>query len=574
MKRFCNYIVLFFLFFAINAQSQVIAPDIECVSNDSIFWSIPLNTCGAFSSYDLFRSTNENGPYTLIASITNNTQFFYFDSNPINTTYYYYMEGNYNCPGENILQSDTINNLPLLPFEIETVSVINNTVVVTWNNPQDVFAFIIYKETDIGVVPIDTVFGTSMYVDLNADPNTQIESYYVISLNECGSTSIFNDPHNTILVDTLLDPCTQTISLSWNFYQNWPGGIDAHEIAVGVNGATPVAIDTVGGNIDFYDFTATNDGDTYCFIVSALHTVNPPSQSNEVCVEAEIVQPNDDLQLRNVSIGGGGQVTVTWSSQSNAEFILTDVSQSNQNANFSIVSSEPAIPPVLPIETFTYETAVVNANKLFHQVSTTDECGVTTNSNYGSTIFLSGTPLDNNVNQVNWTAFDIEGAELVSYELFRVVGTEVDEVVLLDDTTEGHLDEVDPEDANQTVVCYFVVANAIITLFDGSTELIKSRSNTFCVQQQGRIFVPNAFVPDGANKEFKPVVVFGQNSSYSMEIYDRWGRLVFSSNEIERGWLGKDGDSLARQGVYVYRIRLAPLDGEVIERMGNVILLR
>ena len=575
MKRFSKYIVAFFLFFAITADGQVNAPDIQCVSNDSVFWSIPFNNCGPFISYDLYFATNINGPYSLLASVNDNTQYFFFHDNPANTTFYYYVEGNYNCPGETVLQSDTINNLPLLAFPIDRVTVVGNTTVIEWIPAQNAYAYIIYKDTDIGTVPIDTVFGVNSYIDLNADPNNQVESYYVVSLNECGSTSIFNDPHNSILLDTFLDPCTQTISLDWNLYQNWPGGIASHEIWVGVNGAAPQIVETIGGSTNTFDFTDTNDGDTYCFIINAISadpTVN--SQSNQVCVQADIVQPNDDLLLRNVSIGGGGQVTITWSSQADAEFILTNVAQSNQNGNFSLISSEPAIPPVPAIETYSYDTDVAGQNKIFYQVSTVDECGVTTNSNYGSTIFVSGIALLDNTNQVSWTAFDIEGADLIKYELYRVVNGDVEEIILLDDTFPQHIDDVDASNANETVVCYFVVASATITLSDGTTDLIQSRSNTTCIQQKGKVWVPNAFAPDGANKEFKPVVVFGQNVDYLMEIYDRWGRLVFTSIEIETGWLGKDGDGLAAQGVYVYRIRLEQLEGEVIEKQGSLVLLR
>ncbi len=575
MKRFSNYIVAFILLFACDTYGQVNAPDIQCLSNDSVYWSIPINTCGPFNSYELYRSTNLNGPYSLIATINNNTQFFYFDSNPGNTTFYYYMQSNYNCPGIPVLQSDTINNLPLLAFPIDRVTVVGNTTVIEWIPAQNAFAYIIYKDTDIGTVPIDTVYGVNFYTDLNADPNNQVESYYVVSLNECGSTSIFNDPHNSILLDTLLDPCTQTISLDWNLYQNWPGGIASHEIWVGVNGAAPQPIDTIGGGDNTYDFTDTNDGDTFCFIISAVSsnpTVN--SQSNQVCLQADIVQPNDDLLLRNVSVGGGGQVTVTWSSQSDAEFVLTNVSQSIQNANYSLVSSEPAIAPVPPIESYSYDTDVTGSNKIFYQVSTVDECGVTTNSNYGSTIYISGNALPDNTNQLTWTDFDIEGAMLVKYELFRVVDGDVEEIVLLDETFPQFIDDVDASNADETVVCYFVVATATIRLSDGSTDLIQSRSNTACIQQKGKVWVPNAFAPDGANKEFKPVVVFGQNANYLLEIYDRWGRLVFTSTTIENGWLGKDGDKLAPQGVYVYRIRLEQLEGEVIEKQGSLVLLR
>lgn len=52
-------------------------------------------------------------------------------------------------------------------------------------------------------------------------------------------------------------------------------------------------------------------------------------------------------------------------------------------------------------------------------------------------------------------------------------------------------------------------------------------------------FVPNAFTPngDGHNDVFR---AFGINiQQFRMEIYNRWGELVFESNDIEKGWNGR-----------------------------------
>lgn len=67
---------------------------------------------------------------------------------------------------------------------------------------------------------------------------------------------------------------------------------------------------------------------------------------------------------------------------------------------------------------------------------------------------------------------------------------------------------------------------------------------------ESRIYVPNAFTPngDGLNDEFKPVL---ENiAHFKMWIYDRWGKLVFETSDPDNGWKAKNYNA----GVYVYKI--------------------
>jgi gliding motility-associated-like protein len=90
------------------------------------------------------------------------------------------------------------------------------------------------------------------------------------------------------------------------------------------------------------------------------------------------------------------------------------------------------------------------------------------------------------------------------------------------------------------------------------------------------IYVPSAFTPnlDNVNESFKPTLSFNPQR-YEMTIFDRWGREVFVSDRPEIGWNGSSGESefYSPDGYYAYRIR-AVLDGEVIEKIGQVTLLR
>jgi gliding motility-associated-like protein len=58
-------------------------------------------------------------------------------------------------------------------------------------------------------------------------------------------------------------------------------------------------------------------------------------------------------------------------------------------------------------------------------------------------------------------------------------------------------------------------------------------------------FTPNAFSPngDGLNDFFKVNALY-KNVSFNMVIYNRWGQLVFESDNIDQGWDGSWGGQI------------------------------
>ena len=68
------------------------------------------------------------------------------------------------------------------------------------------------------------------------------------------------------------------------------------------------------------------------------------------------------------------------------------------------------------------------------------------------------------------------------------------------------------------------------------------------------IFIPNAFSPnnDGLNDIFKPS---GNVTLKSMQIYNRWGELLYENSEGEFGWDGNYQKKLVHEGYYFFIIR-------------------
>ncbi|TNF32406.1 MAG: PKD domain-containing protein [Bacteroidetes bacterium] len=97
---------------------------------------------------------------------------------------------------------------------------------------------------------------------------------------------------------------------------------------------------------------------------------------------------------------------------------------------------------------------------------------------------------------------------------------------------------------------------------------------TVRVDPEFRFYIPSAFTPDanGVNEEF-----YGSGIGiveYQMQIYDRWGELIFQSNDYDHHW---DGSYMGRQvqkGVYVYVFNIKDIKGNPHVYRGHVTLFR
>gem|GEM_PF-1933943 len=90
------------------------------------------------------------------------------------------------------------------------------------------------------------------------------------------------------------------------------------------------------------------------------------------------------------------------------------------------------------------------------------------------------------------------------------------------------------------------------------------------------IYVPNSFTPnnDGLNDAFK-VEAVGLNS-YKIQVYNRWGEIVFESHDPEQVWDGsfKGGDYYCQPGIFNFIISYKSLDTSAQEMKGTISLIR
>ncbi|MDD4213311.1 MAG: gliding motility-associated C-terminal domain-containing protein [Bacteroidales bacterium] len=88
-------------------------------------------------------------------------------------------------------------------------------------------------------------------------------------------------------------------------------------------------------------------------------------------------------------------------------------------------------------------------------------------------------------------------------------------------------------------------------------------------------YVPNAFTPnnDAKNQVFKPQGEGIDLSSFEMRIYDRWGRQVFHTRDMENGWEGKTSGNVQAEGVYSWIISYYDIRYKFHIHKGHVTLI-
>jgi gliding motility-associated-like protein len=103
-------------------------------------------------------------------------------------------------------------------------------------------------------------------------------------------------------------------------------------------------------------------------------------------------------------------------------------------------------------------------------------------------------------------------------------------------------------------------------------------SGTVEVKSDCYMNIPNVFTPngDGLNDYFFPRNFLTAGlTSFSMQIFNRWGELIFQTTALEgSGWDGKFNNMDQPSGVYVYVIDGTFKDGQKEHHQGNVTLLR
>jgi len=397
-------------------------------------------------------------------------------------------------------------------------------------------------------------------------------TYFIFLLSIIPFIITAQDP--SIFLQSTIDSCNQTISLSWSFVGDWENDVEAYEIWLSEDAEEAERLDVIMGDQTNYVLQNVEDGVTYEFFINAFEqNTGANARSNVSSIAAMVVNPVGNLLVKNVTFTEQDEVALLWEWNPNADLVDAKIFRSSDNRSFENVGNPAIINPLPSPTNYLVTSTHGKQGKTFYRVSTVDQCDSSRLSNYVSTIFLEGNALPTNENQLTWTPYDSRIGTVNGYSIYKLVANDPLFLGRINGANTSFVDPIiTPADAG---ACYYIEADFSVTFASSGIETHISRSNTTCLSQTATIVMPNAFAPNGQNRSFKPTILFSETiANYQLVIYNRYGGKMFETTNMNIGWNGqKDGKDVS-MGTYTYLVRIEQIDGEQVEKVGVLMLLR
>jgi len=159
------------------------------------------------------------------------------------------------------------------------------------------------------------------------------------------------------------------------------------------------------------------------------------------------------------------------------------------------------------------------------------------------------------------------------------VAIEYGEEIELDGTTNTHVFYWTPPDSLSCTACLDPIANPSTTT-DYVLNVLDNNgcrnTDTVTVFLDAVLYIPNAFTPDGDGVNDIFLALGKEINTFQLLLFNRWGELIFTSNNINNGWNGRYKGKDSPMDVYVWKIKYSDyVNPEIVnEKIGHVTLIK
>jgi gliding motility-associated-like protein len=301
----------------------------------------------------------------------------------------------------------------------------------------------------------------------------------------------------------------------------------------------------------------------YCYrIVQNLagllfyHYYEGKSISNEICIDRSKVEPPAITET---------QVSINTNNYSNIKFV-DNSNWTLKKEKFYLFREEKGV--FNKIDSINQPTTFIDKidaslKSYCYKIAYLDECGSTSKT---SPPFCTTNLSENTAGLLQWNNQSPFGNSLIkTFEIQSFdenTGVAATEATQSTNTYEPKLDKFEDE------AKYRIKAIAS----DGK----ESFSNIYTIPVKVKLFLPNAFTPngDGINDDLAMKGSFKRFTSFQIEIYNRWGIPVFTSNDVTNTWDGKYQNTIVPNDTYTYKIYAKLNDGQEFNKSGKFVLFR
>lgn len=394
-------------------------------------------------------------------------------------------------------------------------------------------------------------------------------SYSVSAIDVCKNLSKPSTIHTTVELKT--KPVVNAITLNWtpyggfdsiNRYEIWRNNADSGNTFVYINSVPPDSLN--------YNDTSITCFTTYYYKIRTIeHEGNKQISWSDTSGAVPVYVPTmPSTKNIRATVVDDSYVLLQWEKRTHEIGFKYLVYKTRDNETTPIETIE------ITNDTFLVDKKVdVDNHSYTYTTYLKDECGgLSATSNIAKTILLKVELKQNDIftyDPIIWFS-KYQGWQygVSSYkaDFFDEAVNAYQTVTTLaeNDTTFFH----QYVNLNQRDYCYKVAAS------ENSGNNQVSESNEACIETKPRLFAPNVFTinGDGINDRFRLGGVFVD--TYHIAIYDRWGKLVYESTDLNASWDGLVDGTPAPVDVYVYIAEGTGRKNQRISIKGNVTLLR
>jgi gliding motility-associated-like protein len=364
------------------------------------------------------------------------------------------------------------------------------------------------------------------------------------------------------------------ITLSWNSYINWTPPVLGYRIYMSENGQPYTQLANVSAADTTYDHTGLTENSNYCYFIRAYNADSVTSTSNVQCIIAKKPNQPQYVYMRYATVVDNEFARIGFFIDTTAFISEYKIQRSEDGITFNDLATIPANNVYSTVEYDDY-TALVNEKPYYYRVIVVDSCYLDVlTSNMSRTIYLYGNADTYMLNHLEWSPYEDRDPQV--YNIFRQIdGTDFmhrtfsviwGQIIYDDDVsmwteTSGRF--------------YYKIEASLYDIFQQQFPFADTvYSNKILLIQEPRVYIANAFTPNGMNPIFKPIGVYTDTEEYYFTIYSRWGEKIFETTDVNTGWDGFYKGKVSQQGAYAYYVRFKLSNGKNFEKRGSVVVVR
>ena len=468
---------------------------------------------------------------------------------------------------------DTVTGRPVVKWKIDDPSQVDGYVVKRLI--YDGVGVMPDTYNNVAVIDNNNVFeweDNSTDYSTTAQPSERVEKYRVAAFVDDGTQrkySLMSDEMSTILLSVSYNKCTGEYSVKWT--GKCGANIDYYYVYSGVDGFG--SRNAVVNNDTTFATTFDDFSETRTFGVEAVLTNGESMFSTMARAFAKKVDvPSMSVNTVSVNAQNGFDVVVNVAeSQDVVKTVLV------RHPSYSPGGTGDTIE--LPLHTsgpyLITDQDVDVAQKYDYRIAVFGDCGTPLDfSPFSQNIVLNVEPADNTTNLLTWNS--MPGISTEDYVIYSVDAngerTLLDNISMDTQYTHSLSNIIANGKGYDGRFCYQVSQTNYQSSFAQNGEVF---SNIVCVEREPVLFVPNAINPDADildNRYFRPRSGF--LNDYKMNIYNKRGELLFTTNDPEDGWDGKNqSGKLYPPDAYVYVITYKTASGKSQQQSGFVNLV-